>query len=66
MLIAVLLLSVAAPAAASHPVLRCTAPDAVTRFTVTLPNTARALRRGDALVIVAIGSSSTQGVGASD
>jgi acyl-CoA thioesterase-1 len=33
---------------------------------VRLPNTARAIRRGEALVIVAIGSSSTQGVGASD
>ncbi len=40
--------------------------DAVTRFTVPLPNTARAIRRGKALSIVAIGSSSTQGVGASD
>jgi lysophospholipase L1-like esterase len=33
---------------------------------VKLPNTARAIRRGEALIIVAIGSSSTQGVGASD
>ena len=48
------------------PALRCTAPDGVTRFKVTLPHTARAIRRGKALVIVAIGSSSTQGVGASD
>ena len=32
----------------------------------TLPATASALRRGDELVIVAIGSSSTSGVGASD
>ena len=31
-----------------------------------LPNTARAIRSGKALVIVAIGSSSTEGVGASD
>ena len=46
--------------------LRCTAPAGVTRFKVTLPHTARAIRRGEALVIVAIGSSSTQGVGASD
>jgi acyl-CoA thioesterase-1 len=38
----------------------------VTHFKVSLPNTARAIRRGEALVIVAIGSSSTQGVGASD
>jgi lysophospholipase L1-like esterase len=33
---------------------------------VTLPNTARAIRKGRELVIVAIGSSSTEGVGASD
>jgi len=65
-LVAVLLLGTAAPAAAAHPALRCTAPEAVTRFKVTLPNTARAIRRGKALIIVAIGSSSTQGVGASD
>jgi lysophospholipase L1-like esterase len=38
----------------------------VTHFTVPLPTTARAIHRGAALVIVAIGSSSTQGVGASD
>src|SRR5262245_49099903 len=67
-LVAVLLLGAALPpaTAATHPALRCTAPDAVTRFKVSLPNTARAIRRGEALVIVAIGSSSTQGVGASD
>jgi lysophospholipase L1-like esterase len=65
---AVLLLGAATPppAAAMPPALRCTAPDTVTRFQVSLPNTARAIRRGAALVIVAIGSSSTQGVGASD
>jgi acyl-CoA thioesterase I len=45
--------------------LACTAPPEMTRFTVKLPNTARAIRSGKALVIVAIGSSSTQGVGAS-
>jgi len=38
----------------------------MTHFKVSLPNTARAIRRGAALVIVAIGSSSTQGIGASD
>jgi acyl-CoA thioesterase-1 len=54
------------PAAAVPPALRCTAPEAVTHFKVSLPNTARAIRHGAALVIVAIGSSSTQGVGASD
>lgn len=62
----VLILGAVAPATAAHSALRCTAPAEVTRFTVTLPNTARAIRRGEALVIVAIGSSSTQGVGASD
>jgi acyl-CoA thioesterase I len=62
-----LLLGVAiSPVADIPPPLRCTAPEAVTRFKVSLPNTARAIRRGTALVIVAIGSSSTQGVGASD
>jgi lysophospholipase L1-like esterase len=66
MLVVGLLLSAALPAGATHPALRCTAPDEVTRFKVTLPYTARAIRRGTALVIVAIGSSSTQGVGASD
>jgi acyl-CoA thioesterase I len=68
-LVAVLLLleAVMPPAAAATPpALRCTAPEGVTRFKVSLPNTARAIRRGEALVIVAIGSSSTQGVGASD
>src|SRR4029434_11053146 len=68
-LVAVLLLldAVIPPAgAATPPALRCTAPEAVTHFKVSLPNTARAIRRGEALVIVAIGSSSTQGVGASD
>jgi acyl-CoA thioesterase I len=65
-LVAMLLLGAVAPAAAVHPALRCTAPDGVTRFKVTLPHTARAIRRGEPLVIVAIGSSSTEGVGASD
>ena len=67
-LVVVFLLGVAIsrPAAATHPALQCTAPDAVAHFKVSLPNTARAIRRGAALVIVAIGSSSTQGVGASD
>jgi lysophospholipase L1-like esterase len=38
----------------------------MTRFTPTLPNTAHAIRSGKELVILAIGSSSTKGVGASD
>ena len=64
--VAMLLLGAAVPAAAVHPALRCTAPNGMTRFKVALPNTAQAIRRGEALVIVAIGSSSTEGVGASD
>jgi acyl-CoA thioesterase-1 len=64
--VAMLLLSAAVPAAAVHPALRCTAPTGVTRFKVAMPNTARAIRRGEALIIVAIGSSSTEGIGASD
>jgi acyl-CoA thioesterase I len=63
---ATLLLLAAASEEASHPALGCTAPREITRFTVRLPNTARAIRSGKALVIVAIGSSSTRGVGASD
>jgi len=46
--------------------LDCTAPDDVTQFKATLPNTARAIRQREDLTIVAIGSSSTEGVGASD
>src|SRR5919106_2313342 len=65
-LVAMLLLGAVAPAVAAHPAPRCTAPDGVTRFKVALPQTARAIHRGEALVIVAIGSSSTEGVGASD
>src|SRR5262245_54791222 len=44
---------------------RCSAPEELTRFRVALPNTARAIRHGPELVIVAIGSSSTEGIGAS-
>jgi acyl-CoA thioesterase-1 len=66
MLVALLMLGAAVPAAAAVPAPPCTAPAEVTRFKVELPNTARAIRRGEALVVVAIGSSSTQGVGASD
>jgi len=46
--------------------LNCSAPEDVTRFKARLPNTARAIRRRDPLTIVAIGSSSTEGVGATD
>lgn len=38
----------------------------MTRFRVKLPNTARAVRSGRPLVIVAVGSSSTEGIGASN
>ncbi len=45
--------------------MECTAPHDVLRLNSRLPNTARAIRRNQELVIVAIGSSSTEGVGAS-
>jgi acyl-CoA thioesterase-1 len=54
------------PARAGHQALRCSAPEGLTRFRVALPNTAQAIRQRRELVIVAIGSSSTVGVGASD
>ncbi len=50
----------------SGEVRRCSAPEELTRLRVALPNTARAIREQRALVIVAIGSSSTEGIGASD
>jgi lysophospholipase L1-like esterase len=61
-----LVLLAASPGRASHVALRCTAPAEITGFRVPLPNTARAIRQGRSLTIVAIGSSSTAGVGASD
>ncbi|HXV78705.1 MAG TPA: SGNH/GDSL hydrolase family protein [Candidatus Binatia bacterium] len=60
------LLLTAASAAISRTALGCAAPQEITRFRGRLPNTASAIRSGKALVIVAIGSSSTKGVGASD
>ena len=60
------LLLVAASTEVSHAASSCTVPPEMTRFTVGLPNTAGAIGSGKALVIVAIGSSSTRGVGASD
>ena len=63
---ATLALLAAASAGAWHTALDCTAPQEMTHFRVRLPNTAHAIRSGKALVIVAIGSSSTSGVGASD
>jgi lysophospholipase L1-like esterase len=51
--------------AVSAQAFECTAPADVTRFKADLPNTARAIRQRKPLTIVAIGSSSTEGVGAS-
>lgn len=53
-----------ARAAAVHPTW-CTAPATLTRLGESLPHASRALARRRALRIVAIGSSSTEGVGAS-
>jgi lysophospholipase L1-like esterase len=66
LLSAATLLLLAVSASASHIALDCGAPQGITRFKARLPNTARAIRSGKALVIVAIGSSSTSGMGASD
>src|SRR5512142_2518773 len=65
-LAALLLLATASFAPALSADSRCAGPEAITRFKFNLPNTARAVRSGGPLVIVAIGSSSTEGVGASD
>ncbi|HJR04420.1 MAG TPA: SGNH/GDSL hydrolase family protein [Methylomirabilota bacterium] len=65
-LILALAWSAPAPVRAAHEPLRCTAPEEITRFAVPLPGTARAIRQGRALSIVAIGSSSPEGLGASD
>ena len=61
-----LVLLMALPARAAHVVARCSAPEELTRFRVALPKTAQAIRQRHPLVIVAIGSSSTRGIGASD
>jgi acyl-CoA thioesterase-1 len=61
-----LLLLVTSLAGASHIARDCIAPQEMTRFKVKLPNTARAIRSGKSLVVVALGSSSTEGIGASD
>lgn len=50
----------------NHQPVTCTAPPALVRLGNPLPNTARAVRRGRVVTIVAIGSSSTEGAGASD
>jgi lysophospholipase L1-like esterase len=56
------LLALAAPAAAKAD---CAAPVALTRLEAPLPRTAARIRAGEPLRIVAIGSSSTAGFGAS-
>ena len=61
-----LLLLAAAPTDVSHTAPSCTAPPELTRFRVRLTNTAHAIHAGKGLVILAIGSSSTLGIGASD
>jgi lysophospholipase L1-like esterase len=63
---ATLLLFAAVFDAAAHAASGCSAPQDITRFTVKLPNTGSAVRSREHLVIVAIGSSSTEGIGASD
>src|SRR5262245_41581961 len=62
----VTLLLLAAPVGAEHKPPACSAPPAMTRFRVKLFHTALAARSRKPLSIVAIGSSSTAGVGASD
>jgi acyl-CoA thioesterase-1 len=63
---ATLLLLVVASIEVSHAASSCTVPQEMTHFTVGLPKTAGAIGSGKALTIVAIGSSSTRGVGASN
>jgi acyl-CoA thioesterase I len=53
-------------AAAARGAMACSVPQELTRFRVKLPAIARAVRSRNPLDIVAIGSSSTAGVGASD
>lgn len=61
-----LLLLVSVSISGGHHTITCSAPASMVRFGNPLPNTARAVRRGRAVTIVAIGSSSTAGAGASD
>ena len=61
-----MLLFLASSAGARHKGKICSTPREMTRFKVHLPNTARAMRTHGPLGIVAIGSSSTAGAGASD
>ena len=57
--------SPAVSATAAGPAFVCTAPAEFARFTYPLRHTARRLAAGEPLTIVAIGSSSTSGAGAS-
>lgn len=59
-------LLVVASAGVAHAVSDCSAPQKLTRFKVKLPYVNRAVGSRRSLAIVAIGSSSTAGVGASD
>jgi acyl-CoA thioesterase I len=61
-----LLLVIPVSTAGEPRTLTCTAPATMVRFANPLPNTARAVHRGRRVTIVAIGSSSTAGTGASD
>jgi acyl-CoA thioesterase I len=63
---ATLLFLAAVFSGAAHAGFACRAPQEMTRFRVKLPNTARTVQSRAPLVIVAIGSSSTEGAGASD
>lgn len=65
--LAVALFLLAAPGArrASAGIKRCTAPETLTALGAPLPRTARRLAEGKGLTIVALGSSSTYGTGAS-
>ena len=60
------LLVLTASAVVARELPECAVPPEIARLNVDLPYTARALRSGQPLVIVAIGSSSTKGIGASD
>jgi acyl-CoA thioesterase-1 len=64
--LSVTLLASADAVGAESAQINCPNTDKLAELGTTLPATAAALRRGDELVVVAIGSSSTSGVGASD
>src|SRR5690348_16668712 len=65
LLIAAMTAGVAGPVAAASAVQRCAAPPRLVRFAAPLPHAAERIRKHELLRIVAIGSSSTSGVGAS-